>query len=138
MPSATSTALRCAASLSTQPRWQDALHETAAAALESLGGTADVALLFFSPHHAAAAEEIAKKACDLIGTSHLLGCTGEAIAGTAREVEEEPALSLWLARWPGARLTAMHLDFERTPEGGALKGWPDELADEWPAGSFLI
>ena len=28
----------------------------------------------------------------LLGTSNLLGCTGEAIAGTAREVEEEPAL----------------------------------------------
>ena len=32
----------------------------------------------------------------------------------------------------------MHLEFERTAEGGALKGWPDELAGEWPAESFVI
>jgi small ligand-binding sensory domain FIST len=138
MPPVTSTAIRCASSLSTQPHWQDALHEAAGAARQSLGETADVALLFISSHHAAAADDIAKKACDLIGTPNLLGCTGEAIAGMAREVEEDPALSLWLARWPGARLTTMHLGFERTPEGGALKGWPDDLAGDWPASSFLI
>jgi small ligand-binding sensory domain FIST len=138
MPPVTSPAFRCASSLSTQPRWQDALEEAASAARQSLGDAADVGLLFISSHHAAAADEIAQQACDAIGTSNLLGCTGEAIAGTAREVEEDPALSLWLARWPAARLTAMHLNFERTPEGGALKGWPDELAGEWPAGSFVI
>src|SRR3989442_7313583 len=89
MSSAPPTALRCAASLSTQPRWQDALHEAVGGARESLGGIADLAVLFLSPHHAAAADEIAEKACDLIGTSNLLGCTGEAIAGTARELEEQ-------------------------------------------------
>src|SRR5262245_61895886 len=138
MSRATSPAFRCASSLSTQPGWQDALDEAAGAARQSLGDTADVALLFLSAHYVAAADEIAVKAWDLLGTANLLGCTGEAIAGTAREVEEDPALSLWLARWPGVRLTPMHLGFERTPEGGALKGWPDELAGEWPAGSFLI
>ncbi len=138
MSPVTSSATRCAASLSTQSRWQDALHETVAAARDSLDGPADVALLFLSPHHAAAADEIARQACDLIGTANVLGCTGESIAGNAREIEEEPALAVWLARWPGARLTAMHLNFERTPEGGALNGWPDQLAGEWPAGSFVI
>jgi small ligand-binding sensory domain FIST len=32
----------------------------------------------------------------------------------------------------------MHLQFERTPEGGALNGWPDQTAGDWPAGAFLI
>ena len=76
-------------------------------------------MLFLSSHHAAAADKIAAEANRLLGTSNLLGCTGEAIVGTAREVEEEPALSLWLARWPGVRITPMHLAFERTAEGGA-------------------
>src|SRR5262245_57978256 len=98
MPSATSTALGCAAALSTQARWEDALQEAVSAAREALGGTPDLAMLFVSPHHAAAADHIAAEACQLLGTTNLLGCTGEAIAGTAREVEEEPALSLWLAR----------------------------------------
>jgi small ligand-binding sensory domain FIST len=32
----------------------------------------------------------------------------------------------------------MHLRFERTPEGGALEGWPDALAGEWQPDSFMI
>lgn len=138
MPSSTSTALCCASALSTNPHSQDALQEAATTARESLGGAADLAIVFLSPHHAPAAQEIAAAACELLGTSNLLGCTGEAIAGVAREVEEEPALSLWVARLPGACLTPMHLDFERTPEGGALQGWPDSLVGDWPQESFLI
>src|SRR5262249_41554419 len=97
-----------------------------------------LAILFFSPHHAPAADRIASEACQLLGTTNLLGCTGESIVGNGREVEVEPALSLWLAHWPGVRLMAMHLKFERTAEGGALEGWPAELVGDWPANSFLI
>jgi small ligand-binding sensory domain FIST len=138
MSSATSSALACASALSTRSKWEEALHEAVSAARGSLGGAADLALLFLSPHHAAAADKIAAEACQMLGTTNLLGCTGEGIAGTGQEVEDEPALSLWLARWPGVRLTPMHLSFQRTPEGGALEGWPDEMAGEWPANSFLI
>jgi small ligand-binding sensory domain FIST len=138
MSSATSTAQGCASALSTRPRWDDALREAAAVASESLAATADLALVFFSPHHAEAADRIAAEASRLLGTTNLLGCTGEAIAGTGQEIEEQPAISLWLARWPGVRATPMHLEFERTAEGGALKGWPDELAGDWPAHSFLL
>jgi small ligand-binding sensory domain FIST len=138
MSSATSTALSCASALSTHPRWEDALQEATIATRESLAGNADLAILFLSPHHAQAADQIAAEAGNILGTGNLLGCTGEAIAGTGREIEDEPALSLWLARWPGVRITPMHLAFERTAEGGALEGWPDELAGDWPANSFLI
>jgi len=138
METTATTALACAAALSTKERTFDALAEAADAARESLGGAADLALLFASPHHGEAAEKLAAKACELVGTENLIGCTGEAIVGTGREIEEAPALSLWLARWPGARLSPMHLQFKRTPEGGALEGWPDELFGDWPQGSFLI
>lgn len=138
MTSSTTTALSCAAALSTRDSTEDALREAVAAARESLGGPPDLALVFSSPHHAAHAESLAAGACELLGTANVLGCTGESIVGTGREVEERPALSLWLARWPGVNLTPMHLAFERTPEGGALRGWPDELVGDWPSGSFLI
>src|SRR5262245_19000033 len=121
MESSTSTVLSCASALSTQPRSDAALHEAASAARVSLGGGPDFAVVFLSPHHAAHVEQIADAACQLLGTTNLLGCTGESIAGTALEVEEAPALSLWLAPWPRTRITPIHLQFERTPEGGALK-----------------
>jgi small ligand-binding sensory domain FIST len=138
MQSQISTALRCASALSTHSKWDEALQESASTALAQLGQAPDLALLFFSPHHAPSAKQIATQAAALLQTSNILGCTGEAIAGTGREVEEEPALALWLAHLPGAKLTPMHLKFERTAEGGALNGWPDSLVGEWPADSFLI
>jgi small ligand-binding sensory domain FIST len=55
-----------------------------------------------------------------------------------REVEFEPAISLWAASWPGVFTTRLHLNYERTREGGAIQGWPDELAGDWPADAFII
>jgi small ligand-binding sensory domain FIST len=138
MSSAPPTVLPCASALSTHESSEAALDEAVSSARETLGGRPDLAILFVSPHHARAADRLAAKACELLETEQLFGCTGEAIVGTGREVEQEPALSLWLARWPEAQLVPMHLEFERTSEGGALEGWPDELAGDWPAGSFLL
>jgi small ligand-binding sensory domain FIST len=138
MSTFTSVALRCAAALSLRTTWKEALSEVVAAARDSLGGPADLALLFLSPHHASAADEIAVAAVDALGTRSILGCTGESIAATGQEIEDAPAMSLWLGHFPGAQITPMHLRFQRTPEGSALDGWPDELAGDWPEGSFLI
>jgi small ligand-binding sensory domain FIST len=129
---------RCAAALSTEANTSAAVREVCEAAREQLAGPPDLAFAFFSTHHVARAETLAAEASRLLGTNCLLGASGESIVGTDREIEDEPALSLWLARWPGATITPMHLEFERTPEGGALDGWPDQLAGEWPEGSFLI
>lgn len=138
MSSTTSTAIRCAAALSTQAATAAALREACDAASESLGGTPDLAIIFFSPHHVPQAEALAAEACERLGTDHVLGASGESIVGTSREVEDQPALSLWLARWPGANVVPMHLNFERTPEGGAVVGVPPEASGDWPEGSFLL
>lgn len=138
MPSTLSTALGCASALSTKPDTAAALREACSEAREALGGSPDLAFLFFSPHHVKSADRLAAEACELLGTENLLGCSGESIVGTGREVEEAPAMSVWLARWPGARILPMHLEFERTAEGGALEGWPDEAIGEWPADTFLL
>src|SRR5688500_16056656 len=103
MPSSATSTIRCAAALSTHQNTQAALREACQQALEQLGGRPDLAMLFFSPTHARHAERLAAEACDLLGSDNLMGCTGESIVGTGREVEEEPALSLWLARWPGVQ-----------------------------------
>jgi small ligand-binding sensory domain FIST len=138
MSLAASTALSCASALSTKPNWEEALREATTNAREALGSNADLAFVFLSSHHAEHADRMAESACNQLGAATLLGCTGEAIAGTGLEIEEEPAITVWLARWPAARITPMHLQFQRTPEGGVLEGWPQELAGEWPAQSFLI
>src|SRR2546423_1748830 len=53
----------------------------------------------------------------------LLGCTAESIVGGAREVEQQPAISLWAGHT--GPVTPLHLQMERTPDGDALVGWAD-------------
>jgi small ligand-binding sensory domain FIST len=57
---------------------------------------------------------------------------------TGREIEGSPAISLWLARLPGCTVMPLHLDFARTPEGGSIVGWPDDLPEAWPSDAALL
>jgi small ligand-binding sensory domain FIST len=139
MPLSVSSTLRCGAALSTLADSRAALSEACELAREQLGGgQADLAILFCSPHHADHADQLAAQACGALGTENLLGCTGEAIVGASREIEHEPALSLWLAQLPGVKSSLFRLEFERTREGGVIQGWPDELAGDWAPGTFLL
>lgn len=130
--------LAFAAALSTQLDTTAAAAEACAAARKSLGGTPDLAVVFFSREHAAKADFLAQQLCDALGTENVLGCSGESIVGVGQEVEEGPAISVWLAKWPGVSTHLLNLNFERTAEGGVIQGWPDDLVGEWPDGSFLM
>lgn len=135
---ATARGLKFAAALSTHHDAAAAVEEACTKALADLAATPDLAVLFLSHHFAAAADQLANQVCDLLGTEQLLGCTGESLVGTGREVEDQPAVSLWVARWPKVSIRPFHLEFERTREGDVFAGWPDELAGDWPAESFLM
>lgn len=129
------SAVRCSAALSTAADTPAAVAEVCRRALADLGGPADLAVAFASVQHGS---EVAPLLSEALGGAVLLGCTGESIVGTGQEVEKEPALSLWLARLPGVSIRPMHLDFERTAEGGTFVGWRDEAHEPWPAGASLL
>jgi small ligand-binding sensory domain FIST len=128
-----------AAALSTKPKTADALNEVCDQAARHFAGPPDLAVLFFSPHHAEDAEYLAATVVQKLGVRGLLGCTGESIVGNDREVEMQPALSLWLGRWAQpAQLDPFHLFVEATPDGYSLMGWPDGLADADPAQTAVL
>lgn len=131
------TDFRFAASLSTESDTVRAIDAVTHRVAAQLDGRADLAVVFFSPHHVPQAALLAGKICDSLQTECLIGSTGEAIVGTGVEIEGEPAISLWAARLPGAQLVPMHLEF-RPAEGGTFIGWPDRLSGEWPSGSTLL
>lgn len=130
--------MQFASSLSTQPQWNAAVDEICQSACQQLAATPDLAMLFVSHHYEDDFDRIGADVCDRIGCDGLLGCTGESIVGVGREVESAPAASLWLAQLPGVELTLMHLALDRTVEGGAIVGWPDQLPDVWPAGAAMF
>ena len=106
--------------------------------MAALGGKPDLAVLFVSADRADGCDAIAGRVCDRLETEHLIGCTAESVVGAGQEIEGEPAMSLWLARLPGADVLPMHLAFQRTPEGGAILGWPDALLNAWPAPATML
>jgi small ligand-binding sensory domain FIST len=131
------TNFRFAAALSDDADTPRAIEAVTQRVAEQLGSPADLAMVFLSPHHAAAAGQLAACICDRLGTELLLGATGESIVGAGVEVEGEPAISLWAARLPGVDLVPMHLEF-RPAEGGTFVGWPDRLDAAWPEGATLL
>ncbi len=138
MSQSTTAAPAFAAALSTAADARAATEEVCRAASARLAGQPDLGMVFISPHHRAEAASVAETVTRQTGARILLGCTAEAIVGGAREIENEPAVSLWLARLPGVSLTPMHLTYERTPEGGTIVGWPDELPGTWPKGAAML
>lgn len=128
-----------AAALSTAPLTNQALDEVCPLAAEQLGGPPDLAVIFFTPHHAGAAETIASTARQRLGARCLVGCMGESVIGGDREIEDGPAVSLWLAKWARpVEADSFHLEPEPTPDGFSLLGWPDGLTQADPARAAVL
>jgi small ligand-binding sensory domain FIST len=129
-----------AAAISTAPDARQAVDEVCAEAGKQLGNARpELALVFYSPHHADSAEPLARLIRAKLQPHCLLGCLGESIVGNGREVEDGPALSLWLGSWDGkAELSPFHLLMSETSEGMSLLGWPDEMLDAGPRHSLLL
>jgi small ligand-binding sensory domain FIST len=85
------------------------------------------AVLFASEHFFASAEALVAAVAGETGQVPLIGCVAEAVAGGSREVESEPAVSLWLAAELGP-VETFAMEFVRTPSGGAFGGYRFEQA----------
>lgn len=138
MTAAASLSPRFASALSTSPKTESAVDEVCSLAGQELAARADLAVVFFSPHHSPQAETICGEITRRLSPGCLLGCSGESIVGNDQEIEGDPALALWLAFLPGVTLRPLELEFSNTRDGGTLLGWPDDLSESWPAGSALI
>jgi small ligand-binding sensory domain FIST len=127
------------AAVSTREDTHQALEEACRQARVGWEGPVDLAMLFFSRHHAANAEALADTVHQALGPRCLLGCPGEAIVANEHEIEDGPAMCLWLGRWNGpVDLTPFHLALEETSEGQSLLGWPDDLAAADPVQSAVF
>ncbi len=138
----TPRAPRFAAVLSTLPDTSQAVEAVCNEARRQLAAPAHLALAFFSPSHSlqddAGRDVLAERLVAGTGAGCLLGCSGESIACGGREIEQEPALALWLAHLPGVSVTPIGLDYDQTAEGGAFTGWPEDMPDPWPSDAALL
>jgi small ligand-binding sensory domain FIST len=103
------------------------VREAAGRAVEearaSLGDLSpSLAVLFASAHFFGSARALVEAVAEETGQVPLIGCVAEAVAGGGREVESEPAVSLWLAAGLGP-VETYAMEFVRTPSGGAYGGY---------------
>jgi small ligand-binding sensory domain FIST len=119
-----------AAALSLHPVPVEAVGEVAGQVLERFDGERpDLVVCFASPHHVGAFEDIASGLVQLLQPEAFAAVTAGAVAGTGREVEDAPALSVFAAGFGGAHANAFALDAVETSDGIAIVGWPEQLPD---------
>ncbi|HEX2701745.1 MAG TPA: FIST N-terminal domain-containing protein [Acidimicrobiales bacterium] len=116
------------AALSEHPVPATAVAEVAGQVLENLGPAPDVAVLFVTPPHSGALEDAATALAEILRPGSLMGCAAVSVVGTDREVEREPAVSLWAGRF--GRTAPVRLTAARGIDGMVVEGWPPEVPFE--------
>jgi len=123
-----------AAALSTCSDTSAAIAEVCSRALESLQSPTtelapQLALLFFSLDHAGRMERGAADLRKRLNASCLLGCCGDGIVGNDQEIEQGPAMSLWLARWAKpATIEPFRLTFSQAGNAVQIQGMPESIS----------
>ena len=101
----------------------EAAHRAVGEARAALGGRSpSFAVLSASAHFFGSAQALLAAVAEETGGVPLIGCVAEAVAGGAREVESEPAVSLWLAADLGP-VETFAMEYVRTTSGGAFGGY---------------
>jgi small ligand-binding sensory domain FIST len=128
-----------AAALSTAEPTPRAAEEVCEQTRARLSGDADLAVLFFTTHHARAASILARTVQQRLSPHCLLGSVAESVIGNDREIEQNPAVSLWVSCWTKPlTMEPFHLVLERTADGPSLFGWPDELTGSDPQETAVL
>jgi small ligand-binding sensory domain FIST len=108
------------AGLGKGPDWQSAIEQ----ALQQCGtGPCDLAFVFASPEYQDHYREVLAAVREAVAPAHLLGCSGQGVITTGREVEGEPAISVLCLSLPGARLAALRLRQEDTFSATTAEAW---------------
>ncbi len=113
--------VRIAVGVSTAPDARQAAGEAAAHARDELAGEApSLAVLLASRSHADQAAEVLNAVHDMVGPPALIGCIAQGIVAGKHEIEDGPAVAVWLAT--GLAAETFQMDFVRTGSGGLLTG----------------
>lgn len=114
--------VRCGVGLSTVPGAGEAAERAAAAASDGLDGeTPALAVVLASREHADAASAVLHGVHQAVRPPALVGCVAQGIVAGNREIEDGPAVAVWLAS--GLVAETFQLDFIRTSTGGVVAGY---------------
>lgn len=116
---------RFAAALSTEVATEAAIEQVCSEAGRRMeGARPSLAVLFVSHHHAAGFDGLARKIRARTQADALIGAAVETVVGGGREVEEGPALSLWLAHFSDGEVETFELEVDTHDEALHIHGFP--------------
>lgn len=102
---------------------RNAGERAAREALASLGdGAPSFCVIMASAQYYRHAETVLAGVTAVVGDTPLIGCVGESVIGGAREIEGEPAVSVFVAAGAGP-VETYEMEFLRTESGGAFAGY---------------
>jgi small ligand-binding sensory domain FIST len=124
--------MRIGTALSTDGDPATAGAGAAAEAGARLGGAdASLAVVVASQDHGPWAGAVLDAVRRTARPERVVGCVAESVVGGDREVEEGPAVAVWLASLPEPAET-FHMEYVRTSEGGVFAGYRFEDAGPGP------
>ena len=92
---------RFAAALSTEAATDAAVAQACSEAVQAMDGARpSLAVLFVSHDHAGSFDDLARQVRARTHAGSLIGAAVQTVVGGGQEIEEGPALSLWLAHFP--------------------------------------
>jgi len=101
--------MKWSSAVSSAPRLDDAIAETASRIRRELGDTApDLAVVFASPHHAAAYDAVPELVRAALEPKTLIGCSAGGVIGGGHEIEGEAGFSLTAASLPRVTIEPFH------------------------------
>ncbi|MEV5836143.1 FIST N-terminal domain-containing protein [Nocardia sp. NPDC052112] len=116
--------MRIGVGLSTAPEaWQAGMEAAADARDQIADETLSLAVLLASRAHTDDAAAVLAGVHQTVQVPALVGCVAQAIVAGRREIEDEPAVVVWLASGLPAAPETFRLDFVRTATGGLLAGY---------------
>jgi small ligand-binding sensory domain FIST len=122
--------VRIGVGVSTAADVRQAAVEAAVQARDELAGAApSLAVLFGSQSHTNNAADVLSAVQEIVEPPALIGCVAQAVVAGRREMEDEPAVAVWLAS--GLAAETFRLNFVPADSGGLLTGYRfDHAADD--------
>jgi small ligand-binding sensory domain FIST len=125
--------VKVGAAMSLNPDARSAAAEATLEAARRLGKRQpSLAIVFASAHFAQQAEALVDAVHEAATPQALVGCVAEAVVATGKEVEAQPAVSVWLASLE-TKVRTFHCRFRETSGDATFTGWPED-----PAGAYIL
>ena len=98
----------------------------------------DLAFVFASPHFQKQHETLINSIYDSFKPTVTMGCMGESIIGNNKEIENKPAVTIWLASLPDVKVTPFHLKYIEKNGERLFINWPDDMPSKDDNPAFIV